>query len=101
MLRSMADTPQQPAAPFEWVDTPATEPIRVQARRWKQYGFEVISAPCPCCQPGVPLPAAIVDLTHGPRRPAPPNHLHVHVNQPGRIICKCGANLELYVEEDG
>lgn len=96
----MVDTPQPPVAPFEWVATPETQPIRVKARRWQQYGFEVISAPCPVCQPGVSLPDSLPDLVHGPQRPAPPGHLNIHVNQPGRIICKCGAYLELYVEED-
>lgn len=90
----MADTPQQPPKqpfPFEWVDTPAAQPLRVRGHRWQQAGFQVISAICPKCAPDKTLESVGARIrTEG--------HGHVHVNQPGRVICRCGAYLEVYLE---
>lgn len=77
---------------IEYVDMPATPPIRVPCVRWQQAGYDVYSAICPKCSPG------ITAATLGEPIKAE-GHGHVHTNQPGRIICKCGAYLELYLPE--
>jgi hypothetical protein len=80
------------ASLVELVDTPATEPIRVPCVRWQQAGHDVFSAICPKCRPGLTLE----QLGDGIQSEG---HGHVHLNDEGRIICRCGAYLELYLPE--
>lgn len=77
---------------IELVDTPTTAPVRVPCVEWEQAGHPVFSGICPVCRPGLTLAGlgeAIRTEGQG----------HVHVNQPGKIICRCGTYLELYLAE--
>ncbi len=84
---------QEPSPlPVEFVDTPTTKAIRIPCMKWQQAGHDVYSGLCPECAPNVTLERLGDRIkTEG--------HGHVHVNQPGRIICRCGTYLELYLPE--
>ena len=83
---------QQPKSLIDFVDTPAVTPIEIPCVQWKQANYAVYSGICPKCRPGLSL-AAIGDKirTEG--------HGHIHLNEPGCIICKCGTYLKLVFAE--
>ena len=84
---------QKPQPLVEYVDTPATAPLEVPCIRWQQAGYDVYSGLCPVCRPGVTLAQVGESIQREGTG-------HVHVDGPGRILCKCGAHLKLVLKDN-